>query len=131
MVKKVVEKTKPKSKAKTNKKPRKLKSTIDRQITESIIDIVIDQCCYDDGLLILEQSEGTILMLKKHTVTVQGIKNPNGMQPYQEPPKERTFFHVFVLQWSGKALTGNLVNMGVPVTWVKTPHEAVRAIELA
>lgn len=131
MVKKVIEKNPSKSKAKSKavvvKKPRKTKRDLILQIGDSIV----EKCEDDDELLLLDFNGEVAIILKKHSVTVQGIKNPNGMQPYQEPPKEKTFFHTFILQWDGKPLLGNLIDMGVPITWVETPNEALHAIKSA
>jgi len=129
VVKKVIKKNPLKSKAKSKtaaiKKPRKIKAGL------TIGDAIVEKCENDNELLLLDFNGYVAIILKKHNVTVQGIKNPNGMQPYQEPPKEKTFFHVFILQWDGKPLIGNLTDMGVPVTWVETPSEALYAIKMA
>jgi hypothetical protein len=147
MGKKVTErnplKNKAKSKALVVKKPRERKpkpsSTKKNPVKKvdlytiklrKIEDAIIEKCENDNALLLLDCNGQMAIILKKYNVTVQGIKNPNGMQPYQEPPKEKTFFHVFILQWDGKPLIGNLVDMGVPITWVETPSEALYAITL-
>lgn len=126
-IKKIQDKSKkikvaPKLSKNIKRKPREI------PVGKRIINAISEICNSNDNLFLSSCENGFAILIKKCIVNTHHVKNPHSMQP-RETFEEKTFFHMFALQWKGKEISGKLIDMGMPVIWVHSPEYAYVAIK--
>lgn len=105
-----------------------------KPIGKEIVDAVIEESENNDDISILDYDDGSMLLVKRHTVNVKRIRNSDYacMQP-MEDYQEKTFFHLFMIYWDAKKINKEHVSLeygiGFPAIHVKTVYGALDSID--
>jgi len=130
MTKKIVKKTKPKIvKAKrVVRKEKKPSEASESNVLMREVELIrkkLNLYCNEDlDLYLAYDNEDFALIIKRRSVVLSKVINPNSMQPFESNVKE-IFYHCFIIEWgdpnSKYDTLGKLIDMNIPVYPIRTP----------